>query len=442
MELRDYQINIINKLREVLRTYNSPIVVLGCGGGKSVISAHIAKLATMKGNAVLVLVHRIELIEQLRDTYTRYGVDMNLCDISMIVSALKLNKDYKLIITDEAHHNTCNTYKRVYEKFPNAKRINVTATPCRTDGRGLGETCDYLMETVSVKWLIENKYLAPYEYYTINLSTVDLKGIKKVRGEYEDITELMTTPKVYGDIFKYYKKGSKAICYCSSIEHSKKTAEEFNSRGIPARHIDGKTPKEERKEIINDFRSGKVMVLCNFSLIAEGFDVPDCDSVLILRKTTSLNLFIQMAMRCMRYKENKIAMIYDFCGNAYEHGLPDDDREWTLDSKKSNKINSSGEPDVIVRTCKECFKTYSGTGRICPYCGADNGKTKKQIEEEKTAELMRIKKIEKKKLKDAGKSLADLIAYGEEKGYSPKWAMIKWKILEKYRRKYGNGTKK
>ena len=431
MKLRPYQQKIVDDLRLAFMTYKSPVVVLGCGGGKSVITASIAKSATDKGNAVLFLVHRIELVEQITETFTKMGVDFNLCDIAMVQSAKKYDKDYKIIITDESHHATCRTYQNVYERYPNALRVNVTATPCRSDGRGLGETCDYLLKTVSTKWLISNGYLAPYEYYSVIPENLVLTGLKKVRGEYEDITSILDEPKIYGDIFKYYKEGKKVICYCSSLQHSIKTAQAFNDRGIPASHIDGNTPKEERRKIIQDFRDGKIKVLTNFSLIAEGFDVPDCDMVMVLRKTASLNLFIQMVMRCMRYKPGKTAYIYDFCGNCYEHGLPDDDREWSLDSKTSHSRNPSSEPDVVARMCQNCLRVYPGAGQTCPYCGTIQGKTKKEIEQERKAELERITEIKRKeKRQEVGraKTKKDLEIIANERGYDKKWVWVQCKI--------------
>lgn len=436
MELRPYQKDIIAKIDKVfLQGFTSPVVVLPCGGGKSVICADIAKNFTKQQKQVLFMVHRIELIDQITNTFNVYGVNAELCDIKMVQSSKSLNKDYDLIITDESHHATCRTYQNVYKKFPNALRINVTATPCRTDGRGLGETCDYMLTTVDVDWLIDNKYLSPFEYYTPRI--VDVMNLKKIAGEYVDQTELFDKPKIYGDIFKYYQVGKKAICYCASIQHSIKMAEEFNSRGIPAKHIDGGIGKQERKQIIEDFRTGKVMVLCNYGLIAEGFDVPDCDMVLLIRKTASLNLFIQMTMRCMRFKENKVATILDFCGNCYEHGLPNDKRKWSLDSKVKVKTNPSSEPEVLARECKNCFRTYAGTNRICPYCGFDNGKTKKEIEQEEKAELERVKSIEKisKKQEQANcKTFEELVQLGKLRGYKypSHWAM---KVLQgrKYR---------
>ena len=138
---------------------------------------------------------------------------------------------------------------------------------------------------------------------------------------------------------KHYKKlsdGKQAICYCSNIKQSIKMAAEFNQAGIVAKHIDGETPKAEREAAIEYFRQGKIMVLCNVDLISEGFDVPDCNTAILLRPTQSYGLFIQQSMRCMRYKEGKIAVIIDHVGNVGRFGTPDMEREWTLDPKKTS----------------------------------------------------------------------------------------------------------
>lgn len=339
------------------------------------------------------------------------------------------------VLVHNCHHVACRTYQNIYKKQPNALRVNVTATPCRTDGRGLGETCDYMLTTVNVKWLIENHYLAPYEYYSPKV--VDIANLQKIRGEYVDQTMIFDKPKVYGDIFKYYRIGKKAICYCASVRHSIKMAEEFSKRGIPAKHIDGSLNKTERKQIIEDFRNGTIMVLCNYGLIAEGFDVPDCDMVMLVRKTASLNLFIQMTMRCMRFKKDKTAIILDFCGNCYEHGLPDDDRDWSLDKKVKVKTNPSSEPEVLARECKYCFKTYAGQAPICPYCGFDNGKTRREIEQEEKIELARIEKLEKEeKIAERKKAVTfeELVELGKSRGYKKPsfWAM---KVMQGRRHK-------
>ncbi len=419
--LRPYQTNAITTLKHAFMSGSkAPCLVLPCGGGKSVICASIAKGATDKHNRVLFLVHRIELVEQIAETFARYGVDMDLCDISMVQSARKLNSDYKLIITDESHHSACDTYVNVYKRYASVPKIFVTATPCRNDSRGLGAVCDKLINTVSVDWLIDNKYLAPYKYYSVNL--MDTQPTK-IRGEWGGY-------KIQGDYMKYYKHGSKVICYCSSLAHSMAVCAAFNARGINCAHIDGNTVKNERRAIIERFRRGDVSVLCNFSLLGEGFDVPDCDTVFLLRKTSSLNLFIQMSMRCMRYVEGKTAYIYDFCCNCYEHGLPDDDRTWTLDVRTSMARNKNSEPDILVRQCQHCMRVYSGTGRVCPYCEHDNGKTAREIEEDKKAELIEIKKNEV----NSARTLNELIAIGRARGYKNPVYWAKCRYYNSWRR--------
>ncbi len=424
MELRDYQLKAINDTREGLKKFNSPCLVAPCGAGKSVISATMAKMATDKGNTVLFMVHRLELVNQIKSTFERAGVDMKLCDVFMISQAQKSDREYNLILTDEAHHSVASSYKKVYEKYPNTKRVNVTATPCRLDGNSIGETCDVIIPTVSTKWLIENKYLAPYIYYAPNINIV----LPNIRGSDFNASEVEFKSTIYGRVSDYIKEGVKTIVYCPNIEFSKKLAEHIG--GI---HIDGNTPPRDRALAMEKFRLGKVEILLNVDLFGEGIDVPDCECVMLLRPTMSTSLYIQQSMRCMRYKPGKVAKIYDFVGNCYRHGLPDDDREWKLDKKTKTK-NPSGEPGVLVRQCNGCFKVYSGNDKICPYCMYDNGLTPRQIKEIEQVELEQIKeslKFEKKKATWNCKTLEDFKAVANKYGYDERWAYIKYDLKQK-----------
>ena len=345
-ELRDYQVDLIRRTQHSWRTgHKAPCIVLPCGGGKSVIVAEIAKRTTLNYKNVLFLVHRKELCEQIFRTFSWWGVDMSLCDIMMVQTASRRFEKLRtpdLIITDENHHSKSNSYRKIYDYFKKAYRVGVTATPVRLDGSGLIDVNDDLIVGVSAKWLIENQCLAPYDYYAPDIA--DLSGLKILRGEFDSksIENALSKPKIFGDVIKYYQqfaKGVKAVCYCASVKHSENMAEEFRKAGIPAEHIDGETPKEKRSQIIEDFRNGKIQILCNVDLISEGFDVPDCGCVIMLRPTQSLTLYIQQAMRCMRYRPNKKAIILDHVGNYSRHGMPDDDREWTLEGnpKKHQK---------------------------------------------------------------------------------------------------------
>ena len=442
MELREYQKEILERIRNSYRQgHNSPTLVLGCGGGKSCIAAEMAKLSTQKGKEVLFLVHRIELKEQIEDTFNWWGVDMNHCTIGMVQSiSRRLDKipvpDF--IITDEGHHGLSNTYIKIYNHFSNAKRLFLSATPRRTSGEGLGQVSDDIIEGVPTKWLIENNFLSPFEYYSSVLIDCDKLKIKKGDYEQNSVLEEIDKTAVYGSVIDGYKRfcnGKKSIIFCSSIEHSRKTAEIFNQNNISTAHIDGKTQKIERKEIMDKFRSGDIQILCNYEIISEGLSVDDCEACLLLRPTKSLILFIQSSMRCMRYKENKTAIILDFVGNYTRFGLPDEDREWKLNYAK--KKTGTQESAIAIRQCSNCFKVYNGNKAECPYCGHDNGKTKEQIKEEEQAELERIKQVEIYKRKQEVwqcKTYGELVEYGKSKGYKNAgfWAS---KIMESRKKK-------
>ena len=437
MPLRQYQIDLENGVRQAYREgCRSPCIVLPCGGGKSVIVADIAKQTTAKGNRVLFLVHRRELCDQIRNTFARWGVNMRLCDIMMVqTAARRLGKipEPKLIITDENHHCLASTYRKIYDHFPNSRMVGVTATPVRLNGDGLGDVNDKLIIGVSAKWLIENNCLAPYDYYAPSI--VDLSGAKISRGEFtaSSVEKLVLKKAVFGDVISYYRKladGKQAICYCTSIRHSIEMAAAFNAAGIEAEHIDGDTPKAERDEVIKKFKSGAIDILCNVDLISEGFDVPDCECAILLRPTQSLTLYIQQAMRCMRYRPNKRAIIIDHVGNYARHGLPDDDREWTLEKKdKSEKREKSEAAENTVTQCPACFLTFHSkneegrTVRVCPYCGAELPiKEQRQIEEKEAV----LEKIEGFCIDysdpDSCKSYNELLLYAKKHGYKPGWA--------------------
>jgi len=426
-ELRPYQLDLIDGVKQAYRDgFKAPCVVLGCGGGKSVIVAEMARRTTAKGNRVLFIVHRQELCDQIRATFTWWGVDMNLCRIGMVQTICRRTAKIHppaLIITDENHHSLARSYKKIYEAFPDACRVGVTATPCRLNGGGLGDVNDKLVIGVSTKWLIENGYLAPYEYYAPTVA--DLTGLHVQRGEFitDEVMKKLNTSAIYGDVINYYRQlsdGKQAICYCASIEHSKNMAEQFNAAGIKAAHIDGETPKQERNEIVSNFRAGIISILCNVDLISEGFDVPDCNTAILLRPTKSLTLYIQQSMRCMRYKPGKTAVIIDHVGNYARFGLPDMDREWNLTPKKPGKKKE--ESEINIRQCPKCFFTHE-YALACPKCGYVYPIKERTLDEIKTAHLEQIKGIvlDYTTPNECG-TLTELQAYAKNHNFKPGWA--------------------
>lgn len=429
MQLRPYQQELIDNIRHSARAGHRSIVsVLGCGGGKSVIQADIARSAADRGNNVLFLVHRKELCEQITGTFTAQGVDMDLCSVSM-VQTVSRHIDCiavpKLIITDEAHHSTASSYKKIYEAFPDALRLGFTATPCRLNAGGLGEVYEDLITSVSTKWLIDNHYLSPYKYYSVKLA--DTSGLHVKAGDYkaDEVAELMQNSEIYGETVKQWErlaKDKKTIAYCASVEAAEETAEQFRQAGYTAASLSGSTPKEQRTQIMQDFRDSKIMILTNCELFGEGLDVPDCECTVLLRPTQSLTLYIQQSMRSMRYMPNKTAIIIDHVGNCYLHGLPDDDREWTLEPK-AKQANM-----VKIRECPMCFSVYPPTKQKCPYCGYAavkeiQRKEKKTVEID-LVEMQRQEDIKNTKYADlSAETWSDVERIRKARGYKIQWAV-------------------
>ena len=216
------------------------------------------------------------------------------------------------------------------------------------------------------------------------------------------MAKLMQSKEIYGETVKQWQrlaKDKKTIIYCASVEASEETAEQFRQAGYSAYSLSGSTPEELRTSIMQDFRDSKIMILTNCDLFGEGLDVPDCECTVLLRPTQSLTLYIQQSMRSMRYMPGKTAIIIDHVGNCYLHGLPDDDRSWTLESMKK-QANT-----VKIRECKECYAVYPPSLSKCPYCGHETVRKIQRKEKEVVGidlvELKRQDIIRNTKLKDA-----------------------------------------
>lgn len=218
-----------------------------CGSGKSVVIQEIIQAAYQKQNTVLVLCHRREIVDQLAERLAPYP-NVTVAMVQTITRRLNTASEPSIIIIDEAHTAKSASYMRILEHFSRSYALYFTATPQRTDGRGFEDIADDMIESVSVRWLIDNGYLARYEYYAPK-TLIDASTLAVTAGEYDgkQATAMLDKPKIYGNVLTCYRKyadGMKTIVYCSSVEHSERTATAFNDAGIPAAHIDGKTPKQ------------------------------------------------------------------------------------------------------------------------------------------------------------------------------------------------------
>ena len=423
--LRDYQLDIYNRIRDELRIHDGVCAVLPCRSGKSYIMKEICDSAMRKGNRVLILAHRKLLLFQ-------HSKLINNCRFASVFTEVNHLGEYPnpdLIIIDEAHISGANSYQIVCNYYK-CKRVLFTATAKRLDNKPLN-LCDVIINGIDADTLIKRGMIAPYDLYAPKLN-IDLSNVSMSGSDFnnDELSNTMCDKKIYGDIIKYYRmyaNNRSAIAYCVNIKHSKSVCDLFNANGIPACHIDATTPENERNNIIDNFKAGLFTILCNCNLISEGITLPECECCLLLRPTQSETLYIQQACRCLTPLPNKKAVIIDYVGNCYTHGMPTEKRIYTMQTGKIR--NASREPDVIVRMCNKCFLVYKGNSRICPYCNHDNGKTKKEIEMDAKAELERITAIKQKQARmevGMARTEQELIDIGIKRGYkNPKyWAKM------------------
>lgn len=412
------------------------MIVSPAGSGKSVIIADIAKKATLKKNHILFIVHRKELAEQIKSTFTFHGVDMNYVTIQTVIKARNRLDELpypSIIITDESHHSRAKSYRDIYDHFSKAYRLGFTASPWRMNGKGFADIYDVMVEGKSVKWLINNNYLSPYTYYAPSLA--DLNQLK--RGSTGDYTkqsmDKAINRTVFGDVIEHYTKlaeGKQAILYAHSVEHSKQLAQMFSRYGIQAAHADAKTPKRARETIMKGFKNGAIKVLCNVDLISEGFDVPDCEVVILLRPTESLVLHIQQSMRGMRYKPNKHAIIIDHVGNYERHGLPDTEREWTLEDREKQNKRTNNTSGIGLTDCPHCYGVVETGTNPCSLCGVEIIIEQKQLDQVE-GDLVEVKPFEfetnytliqyANKQKNELETLDDYYLFAKARGYKDSW---------------------
>ena len=424
IQLRDYQEDLFLKARKSFQEgHKRVLVTVGCGAGKSYIAAHMAECCH---GEVLLLTHRHELYDQTGELFRQNGIPVRMAMILTEANRLGQYPRPALILADEAHLSRSNSWMKVIEYY-NAPTVGFTATPCRLDQKPLGDVYDDLVTGVSTKWLIEHNRLAPYEYYAPTV--VETDGLRIQAGDFvvKDLETLMMDRAIYSDVWDSWQRiaGScKTIAYCVSVNHAKQVAAMFNDHGVPAVELDAGTPPKRRQEVMNDFRSGKIMVLCNVGIISEGISIDDVECCLLLRPTDSLALYHQQAMRCMRYLPGKTAKIIDCVANYTRNQLPDAEIEWSLTERiaKPKRYNDAG--NFSLRTCPVCYRAFPAADR-CPYCDSPYPLHVREIKKHEEIELQRITeeqaKIAEQERKKArqeqgrARSFAELVELGKSR---------------------------
>ncbi|WP_335308165.1 DEAD/DEAH box helicase [Sphingomonas phyllosphaerae] len=437
IELRDYQQALIADIRAQFRGMDRTVLVqLATGGGKTVTSAYMVKTAAQRGRRCWWVVHRREIILQASRTFWSMEIPHSLVmggsigDVDAMVQvgsvqtlARRIGKlpPPDLIIFDECHHMGAAQYQQIFEACPRAQIVGLTATPWRLDGRGLGQWFESMVQGPTVADLMDRGALCDYRLFAP--SAADVTGVATQGGDFkrDDLAKLMDKPSIVGDAVAHYRKlapGKRAIAFAVSIEHSKHVAEQFTVAGISAAHVDGSMDSGARDAIVSDFSAGRIQVLTNADLFGEGFDVPAVEAVILLRPTQSLSLHLQQIGRALRPAPGKPhAIILDHAGNAMRHGLPDDDREWSLEDRQKKKRGAKTE--VPVKQCPECFRVHQPAPE-CPQCGHTYATQAREVEQvEGTLEVVDLDAIRARKrheLKSA-RTLDQLIELGKQRRY-------------------------
>jgi DNA repair protein RadD len=396
IDLRDYQTLAIQQVEQAIEALEAPLYVLPTGAGKTIVAARIIDRAVDRGQRVLVLTHRREILNQtsfklsdgdLEHGLIQAGLNLDLDAPVQIASiqtlwarCMRTTKiplpDANLIIIDEAHHIAAQTWRKIIEAYPNARRVGLTATPCRSDGRGLGNFFTKIVEGPAIPELIAKKHLVPTIYYApVN---PDLSGVQTRQGDYvvSQLADRMNRTDLIGDIVSnWHKHGNRrrTLVFCVDVKHSLHVRDEFIKSGVKAEHIDGSTPKDDREAALARLKSGETELIANCMVFTEGFDEPAIGCIVLARPTKQLGLFRQMAGRGLRPAPGKSNLILiDHSGAVFRHGLLEDEIEWTLhtDKRAENPTHAKRERGAIGRLieCSQCGAMRSA-GEKCPHCG-------------------------------------------------------------------------
>ena len=450
----------MGEVRSSFRSYRSLLLQSATGSGKTRMGTFGAKSAADKGNDVIWIAHRRELIEGTSNTFQEAGIahsvmmggrhhnsrlHVTIASVSTLANRLESTRPPKLLITDEAHHSTASQYDQIirWVEAHGGKSLGLTATPGRLSGEGLDSHYQHMVQGPPVAWLIANGYLSDYRAYAP--SAPDLSQVHMLAGDYakNEIEQVMTGRAIVADCVGHWRRyalGKRTIGFAVTVQHSQVMAEAFLRAGIPAAHVDANTPEALRRQHILNFATGHLLVLWNCGLFSEGLDLSaiarrdvTIECVIQARPTKSLTMHLQQLGRGLRRKPDP-AILIDLCGNLSRLGLPDHPHEWTLQGRpKQGRGGKPSEPAPLVRKCQSCDVMFPILLPSCPHCGAEQkaGGGGRKVEEV-AAELQEIDreqaKRERLKQQAGAKSLDELIELGKAKGYKnpEKWASYVW----------------
>lgn len=449
--LRGYQSSAIQAVRSALaRGHRRALLVLPTGAGKTIVASEIIRRGVERKRRALFLAPRRELVYQTSDKLSALGVPHGLLmagegrtlDVPVQVACLPTMHSRvcrssmsapraEIVIVDEAHASMGRMAQAVLDLYPDAVQIGMTATPSRSDGRGLGELYDALVEGPSVAELTRDWYLVPVRYFAP--STVDLEGVRTQAGDYHqgDLSKRVNTPQLIGDVVSNWLRiaaDRKTVVFAVDRAHAMALHEEFMRAGVSSEYLDGNTPNDDRKAILGRVRSGETQVLCSVDVLSYGWDEPSVSCGIIARPTKSIARYLQAAGRILRPFDGKTdSILIDHSGVVSELGFVDDTQPWSLDGKskiQERKAEKAREEPKPI-TCGDCGAEFKPASK-CPECGADcthRAKTAIEAHEADLIEFSRQRLVDTKRFGlDKQDVYSQLLGFAAERGYSSGWA--------------------
>ena len=416
IELFDYQEDMKARIEKALCLHRSVMAQMPTGTGKTVLLASVVEsfLREHSNCKVWIVAHRRELVSQIRETIERVfskitpslftikegstshpdplssgareetapprrseplrskvGGPSKVSPDCLSASAFNvpikavsiqwLSKHYDeieeepgMIVIDEAHHALAKTYKEMWERFPKAKFLGLTATPCRLNGKGFTDLFDVLVQSWDVPEFISKGRLATYDFVSIKSDGVTQRLIDSLQkrgadGDYQNkemdmlLNKKPSIERLYQSL-EEFGKDRKGIVYAINISHAQKITKLYQEHGVKAIAIDSKTPATERQQDIEAFKKGDIQVLVNVDIFSEGFDCPDVEFVQLARPTLSLAKYLQMVGRGLRVaKGKKNCVIIDNVGLYRVFGLPSQVWNWNAMFEGKLKVGKKKE---------------------------------------------------------------------------------------------------
>lgn len=417
MELRDYQVRAIDLVRgEYRRGRRAVLLVLPTGAGKTATASQLIAWAVARGRRCLFLVHRREIVLDTHRRLVAAGVacgvvmageasvdaPVQVCSVQTLV-AREQHPPADLLVWDEAHHCAADTYREIRAQYPSAWHLGLTATPERSDGAPLGDAFEALVAPISVAELVEAGHLAPIDVVAPPTRLQSAIG---------------ATP---ADAWREHGGGRPAVVFTGTIAESRECVAAIGER---AAHIDGSTPRRERDEILRRFERGDLDVVSNCSVLTEGWDSARAEVCVLARGCGSLPVYLQTIGRVRRTGGNaaKRCLLIDLAGAAHEHGMPDEDREWSLDEGQERRKKSDRE---ALSTCLHCgaVTRYVSRGPQCRKCGAP-WPPPERVEVQRQPLAAVVASATRRERED---ELARLERIARARGYKPAWVGVRFK---------------